>query len=36
MKILLLVSFALSSSLTLSFANATQFVKNPKAADVIY
>ena len=36
MKILSLVAFALCSSLTLSFAQATQFVSNAKAADVIY
>jgi len=36
MKILSLVAVALSSSLTLSFAHATQFVSNAKAADVIY
>jgi predicted amidohydrolase YtcJ len=36
MKIPPLVAFVLSSSLTLSFANATQFVSNAKAADVIY
>jgi len=36
MKILPLVAFVLSNSLTLSFAHATQFVSNTKAADVIY
>jgi predicted amidohydrolase YtcJ len=36
MKILPLLAFVLSSSLTLSFAHATQFVSNAKAADVIY
>jgi predicted amidohydrolase YtcJ len=36
MKTLSLIAVALSSSLTLSFAHATQFVSNAKAADVIY
>ena len=35
-KIHSLVSYALFSSLTLSFAHATQFASNAKAADVIY
>ena len=35
-KIHSLVSYALFSSLTLSFAHATQFASNAKAADIIY